>query len=191
MKKHLTLSNLFTWLFVAAIAAMFIFPTFKATVIRGFMKVGLFQPSVQRSKAAQNYNRVENATFVDEQGREISAADLRGKIVFVNFWATWCPPCIAEMPSIQKLYDQFKGNESFVFLLVDVDHQPQKSREFLRARGMDLPLYFPGTGIERSLYSGSLPTTAVIDKNGNIVFHETGANDFSNTKFAEFLKSLR
>lgn len=190
MKKHLTLSNLFTLLFVIFIAAMLISPNFKATVLRGLMQIGLFQPSVNKPEPDASFNKVTSTTFVSADGRETDLLDLNGKVVFINFWATWCPPCIAEMPMIQKLHDQFKHNDKYVFMMVDMDANLPKSVKFMEEKGYHLPVYLPHSAISKSLYRGSLPTTVVIDTHGNIRFYSTGANDFTNKKFTEFMRNL-
>src|SRR5690606_3035773 len=63
-----------------------------------------------------------DVAFKDKDGKTVSLKSLKGKVVFINFWATWCPPCIHEMPSINELKKTFKGNDNIVFLMVDVDN---------------------------------------------------------------------
>src|SRR5690606_16508266 len=66
-------------------------------------------------------------TFMDEDGKKVSLESLKGKVVFINFWATWCPPCIHEMPSINKLKQSFDADDEIIFLMVDVDGKLDKS----------------------------------------------------------------
>lgn len=191
-KKYFTPSNITTWVLVAFIAAMLIFPGVKATMIRGLMTVGLFQPKVPpvEETIKLNTSSLPQLHLSDTKGQVINTADQNGKVIFINFWATWCPPCIAEMPSIQSLYDHFKDNPEVSFLLIDVDNDPQKSVEFMNKRGWTLPVYFPAGNIPSSYFTGTLPTTVILDKAGNIAFKHSGTADYSSKKFLKFMENL-
>ena len=191
-KKYFTFSNILTWLFVVFIASMLIFPGVKAGVIRGLMTVGLFQPKIPAIDESANTGKTAGPSLFlsDTKGQSIDIADLRGKVLFINFWATWCPPCIAEMPSIETLYEHFKENENVVFLMVDADNDPQKSMEFMKKNGWTLPVYFPGGNIPSDYYTGTLPTTVIVDKEGRITFKHSGTADYSNQKFKNYLIEL-
>ena len=193
-KKKLR-SNIFTGVLVAFVIAMFVFPSFKGTVMQGLMKVGLFQPSIPKS--SQETSLAEFSSTQDEQvllennnGEVVQLASLKGQVVFVNFWATWCPPCIAEMPTIQKMYDEFKGNDKFEVLMVDVDNKRDKSQNFMDKRKFDLPLYTPVSPIPTSYLGGAIPTTLVLNKYGQVVFKHEGMGNFSSKKFIKFLYDL-
>src|SRR5690606_9816177 len=149
LKKQLTVSNLVNVLLVAFVLVMLFVPSFNGVVMQGMMKIGLFQPDVPEGKTEQlkssfAANSIEqDVLFKNMDGEVIELADQKGKVVFINFWATWCPPCIAEMPSIQSLYNEFKGNEKVMFLMVDVDNKPEKSQKFMDKRKFDMPVYTP------------------------------------------------
>lgn len=128
--------------------------------------------------------------FKNEKGVVVRLADLKGKVVFINFWATWCPPCIEEMPSIQTLYNKFKDNNHVVFLLVDVDNNIEKASKFLRERKLDIPLNVPNSEIPTSFLAGAIPTTVILDKSGNIDVRMEGGKDYSTPAYAEALQSL-
>ena len=107
-------------------------------------------------------------------GRVLNLADLRGKVVLVNFWATWCPYCRHEMPAMQHFYRDYK-NKGFEMLALSQDDDALKVVEFLRAEGYDFPVAMdmPGTG---SAFGGvsKLPTSFVIDKHGMVRKKVTG-----------------
>ncbi|MEO7317251.1 MAG: TlpA disulfide reductase family protein [Ginsengibacter sp.] len=191
-KKHFTLSNITTWLFVAFIASMLIFPGVKAGVIRGLMTVGLFQPKIPTVDENESIKKIAGPSFVlsDQKGQSVDIADLKGKVLFINFWATWCPPCIAEMPSIETLFSNFKENENVVFLMIDADNNPQKSIEFMKKNKWTLPVYFPAGNIPNDYFTGTLPTTVIMDKNGNITYNHSGTADYSSQKFKNYLEEL-
>ena len=88
---------------------------------------------------------------------------LKGKVVFINYWATWCPPCIAEMPSLQKLYSEYKDKAVFLFVAND---EPDKVGYFMREKGFNFPVYFQVSEPAEELRSKSLPTTFIINSEG-------------------------
>lgn len=194
-KKHFTLSNLFTTILIVFVLAMLIKPNFKGYVIQNLMKVGLFQPKIPASAETmlvetESSLETENILFKSINGEIIDLKDQSGKVVFINFWATWCPPCIAEMPTIQKLYTHFKDDDRILFLLVDVDNKPDRSQKFMDKRKFDLPVYTAVSAIPHILLTGAIPTTVVLNKNRKIVFKHEGTADYSNEEFINYIKEL-
>ncbi|MFB5946462.1 TlpA family protein disulfide reductase [Albibacterium profundi] len=196
LKDKISLSNIFTGVLVIFVLAMLFSPDFKGLVTQNLMKVGLFQPDVPNGSSEEmaagisaNENN-EEILFKDPAGYVIELSDQKGKVVFINFWATWCPPCIAEMPSINKLYSELKDNDKVVFMMVDVDNNRGKSEKFMEKRDFDLPVYTPASSIPSSYMSGAIPTTLVLNKYGKVVFKHEGMGDFSNNEFKEFLTKL-
>ena len=195
-KKWLTRSNLITALMLFFVLAMIISPQFKAIIIQGLMKIGLFQPAIPQQSDQAGSSLVSSSEvggemiFKDENGKTINLSDLKGKVVFINFWATWCPPCIAEMPSINKLSEKFKDNSDVVFLMVDMDANMKKSQKFIQKHGYSLKVYIPASQISPEYFAGALPTTLLFDKSGKLVFKHEGGADYSNTEFEKFLNSL-
>ena len=196
LKKKVTFSNLFTGILVVFVVAMLFSPDFKGLVIQNLMKIGLFQPSVPNGPTDKLAAEIgagtqgEEILFKNMKGEVIELADQKGKVVFINFWATWCPPCIAEMPAINKLYSNFEENEKVMFLMVDVDNSPAKSQKFMDKRKFDLPVYTPASPIPPSYLGGAIPTTLVLNKYGKVVFKHEGMGDFSNEEFKIFISQL-
>lgn len=172
------------------IVAMFVNPQIKGTIIQGFMKVGLFQPSVSDQKIIVNESENSTIQFKDQNGNIINLNDLKGKVVFINFWATWCPPCVAEMPSIQQFYTQNKSNKNLVFLIVDADNNLPKSLNFMKKNKYNLPLYTQASEIPSSYLGESIPVTVVLNKKGEIAFRHEGGADYSNVDFQKFISKL-
>lgn len=193
-KKWLSWSNISTVAMLVFIIAMLVNPDIKAYVIQGLMKVGLFQPSIPSEDITAKQVNLEDATpdaiFTDSNDQRVQLSNLRGKVVFINFWATWCPPCIAEMPSINNLYKKYKSNKNIVFLMVDADGDLKKSLNFMRKRDFDLPVYIPASAIPESLFETSLPTTVVLNKKGQAVFRHEGSADYQNASFIKFIDEL-
>lgn len=160
-------------------------PPVRAFFTRQILKTGLFSPKI--SDNAEELK--QDLLLKDINGKLISLKELEGKVVFINFWATWCPPCIAEMPSIQKLYDETQGL-NVVFAMVDVDNDQDKALKFLEKGNFTLPLYHPSSSISDQLFEGSLPTTIVLNKKGQIVLKQQGMSDYADKKFIDKIKSL-
>jgi len=111
----------------------------------------------------------------------------KGKVTFLSYWATWCPPCIAEMPSIQLLYNDYKDEVNFVLL---TNEESQVAQVFLDKKGYQLPVFRPQLKAPELLYSTSIPTNYIIDQKGKIVVKETGAADWNSESIRETLDKL-
>lgn len=111
----------------------------------------------------------------------------KGKVVFVNLWATWCPPCVAEMPSIQELYASY--GSQVVFLCIAQD-DPDKVKAYMKKNKFTFPVYYQKSKSPKELDSDRIPTTFVLDKEGNIVIEKTGAADWNSTTTIELLDKL-
>ncbi|MES3019052.1 MAG: TlpA disulfide reductase family protein [Bacteroidota bacterium] len=193
-QKWITFSNISTLLMMLVVVAMIFRPDFKAVIIQGLMRIGLFQPDLKAntkltSPTNQRYS-TDSVSFLYETGEKVRLGDLKGKVVFINFWASWCPPCLAEMPSIDKLAAKYKGIKGIEFLTVDVDGDISSSKAFMKKHRYNLPVAILASKIPKDYFSGSLPTTVIINKTGQIVFRQTGAADYSNPKISAFIERL-
>lgn len=126
--------------------------------------------------------------LVDASENEVLFSQFEGKVVFVNNWASWCPPCIAEMPSIQQLKDKVSGEEDIVFVMVSFDQNPGKARSFIEKRTFDFDIYFPGA--DYPFMTSSIPATFILDKSGKVVSQHIGMADYSGDEVANQLKQL-
>lgn len=129
---------------------------------------GMVSEENQQTLSDQDYYWVLGT----ERGEPYYFSEHRDQVVFLNFWATWCGPCIAELPEIQRAYDTF-GHE-VNFLLV-TNQQPSVVEPFLKERGYDLPVYYMGTSVPEVFRSDRIPTTYIISREGKIVSEKTGA----------------
>jgi thiol-disulfide isomerase/thioredoxin len=164
-------------LWIVFILLLFIPQTGKP--IRVFISRTLaFSPSVQSvhdRQILENYQwrlRKINGEIVDFE-------TIKGKKIIVNFWATWCPPCIAEMPSFQTLYDDY--NRKAVFLFVS-NEEHSVLKKFMTKYDLDLPIYQAINDNPKALDSNSLPTTFLMDENGNILIKKVGAANWNSEK---------
>jgi len=191
MKKILTLKNIANLIFIGLLLIIVFVPSAKAVVMQGLMGVGLFKPDTSKGNKQVISTSLAGIRFKDKTGKTLDLGNLKGKVVFLNFWATWCPPCLAEMPSIDKLYEKFKDDDNFVFIFVDADSDLLKAQKFMDRRKYRLPLYEVASEIPESIFKGSLPTTVVIDKQGRISYNEEGAANYNDAKFSTFMTQLR
>lgn len=119
--------------------------------------------------------------------REINFSQSQGKVTVVNFWATWCPPCVAEMPSFQKLYNDYGATVDFYFV---TSEEPEKVQRFLDKNDYSLPTYLQFYEAPAQMQSRALPTTYVITKDGDIVVNETGTANWNSDKMRNLLDRL-
>lgn len=128
-----------------------------------------------------------NWELEDLEQRNFNMESQQGEVILVNFWATWCPPCVAEMPSMQELYGDYGDKVSFMFV---TDDTPEKVVNFLKKRNFDLPVYYSRSQQPKMLSSKLLPTTYIINRSGKIVVVETGAADWNSPKTRKLLDEL-
>lgn len=121
------------------------------------------------------------------KGEKYNFASSKGKVVLVNFWATWCPPCVAEMPEFQKLYDTYKKKVDFYFITTDPKN---KVIPFLQKKDLQLPVYHAISHPPKPIDGFSLPTTYLIDKKGDIVIDKTGAARWNSKKTRTLINTL-
>jgi cytochrome c biogenesis protein CcmG/thiol:disulfide interchange protein DsbE len=127
----------------------------------------------------------------DLKGDEISLASLRGKVVFLNVWATWCAPCREEMPSIESLYNDFKVNKDFVVLAVSQDTDGSAVRPFIEQNHLQFTVLLdPRNEVGERYDVNGIPETFIIGRDGRIVAHHVGPYDWSNADIREALQEL-
>jgi len=119
-------------------------------------------------------------TLEDMDAKKFSLKDYRGKVVLLNFWATWCPPCRREMPSMERLHQKFKGRD-FVVLALNQMEDGDQVFTFTGDLGVELsfPIVFDkDSSVSRAYGVMGLPTTYLIDKKGNVRFRAIGGREF-------------
>ncbi len=157
----------------------------------GLMALGFFKPDIPPLKDRQNLNPAPAMLARSLQGNTVNLQQEKGKVIFVNFWATWCPPCLAELPSINGLYQKVKNNPNILFVTVDVDNNLEKSTQFIREKGYDLPVYGGDPiHVPDKLYENGIPTTLVIDKKGDVVFTHFNRANYDSDEFEQFIIGL-
>lgn len=105
-------------------------------------------------------------------GEPIYISDIRGAVIFLNFWATWCSPCVAELPEIQKAYEKYGHEVAFILI---ANQEPAVVEEFMEKHRYNFPVFYPGPSIPEVFQASSIPTTFIISSDGKIVTKKTGA----------------
>ncbi len=130
-------------------------------------------------------------TIKDLQGNKVTFDQFKGKVVFLNLWATWCGPCRAEMAGIQQLYEKVdKSKVTFIMLSLDKDSDHAKIVDYVQKKAFTFNVYQPSGYLPTQLKVPSIPTTFVISKEGKIVRKEVGSMRYDTTKFQNFLEEL-
>lgn len=189
--KKWMLDNISTVVLTVVFIIILVNPDAKAWLMRQVASTGVLNSSISEpEKKPGTPAAYTDLILKNEEGSFIDASHLKNKVVFINFWASWCPPCRAEFPSVEKLYNQYKANPDIIFLTVNLDDNPALGKTYLKEKGFTVPFITPAGHIPEALYSGSLPTTVVIDKNGEIRLHHTGVADYSKDSFYQQIDSL-
>lgn len=128
--------------------------------------------------------------LIDQNGEIVNAFDLKGKTIFMNIWATWCPPCVAEMPSINSLYQDFKDNDQVAFVMISQDNEFEKAIKWIERKELDLPIYQLRTRLPEIYETGVVPSTFVISPTGKIVAKKTGLANYDTNKYRKLLSDL-
>ena len=209
MKKN---KNRNTWIQygILAVVAITLYATGLHTEVigfaqRGLLATGLMNPEVEEMaqvRSTENENSHESETIenpatpadfnlklIDREGNIKSLKEFKGKVIFMNMWATWCPPCIAEMPSIDKLHEEM--GDDVVFVMLSLDQDFEKAKAFDKRKGYNLPIYSSGSNLPEMYKSSAIPTTYVIDADGNLALTHIGMANYSDPEFKEFLNSLK
>ena len=136
--------------------------------------------------------KIETQNFIlpDLNGKQVSLADYRGKIVLLNFWASWCLPCRAEMPSMEKLYNKFK-NSAFTILAVNLGETVKQVKAFKESYSLNFPILLDADSSVGSIYGAiSIPTSYLIDRDGYMIGGALGPRDWASAEAFELINSL-
>ncbi len=164
---------------------------FPLLVVFGLILVYMLQNPYHREIESLTDGRAApDFVLNDLQGKEVRLSDYRGKLVFLNFWATWCPPCREEMPSMESLYSRFK-DRPFQMLTVSIDDDPEQVERFRKAFGYTFPMLFDQDKRVASLYQTTgVPETFLIGPDGTIIYKVIGPYDWENPDTLESIQKI-
>ncbi|MGD0884490.1 MAG: TlpA disulfide reductase family protein [Thermodesulfovibrionales bacterium] len=127
-------------------------------------------------------------TLNDIQGRSVSLSSLQGKVVLITFWATWCPPCREEMPSLNELYKKYR-NQGLIVLAVSTDRSVSGIKDFLSKHPVDFEILLgPDTQTSRQFRVFSLPTSFLLDKSGVVMKRYLGEEQWDSPEIRNEIK---
>ena len=181
MKKYLTPGNI---LFYALLIAMLV-PTSRKFIQVNLLRVLSFAPNMEES-SDQVYDDSELQMYlINESGERTDLSSLSNKALFVNIWATWCPPCIAEMPSIDELYERTSDDIAFI---VASGEPIDKISAFKKKNGYSFPVYqIAGPLPEIMTRTNSIPSTYIFSKDRKLIVNHTGGKNWAKESFIKEL----
>ncbi|UOQ78908.1 TlpA family protein disulfide reductase [Hymenobacter sp. 5516J-16] len=163
-------------------------------VQRGLLATGLWRPTLpapapmpRAQPTAGTYPH--NVPLLTLDGKPANLRDLQGKVLLVNLWASWCPPCVAEMPGLQKLYNQV-DKRKVAFVMISFDQNPEKARRLMARKGYTFSAYFPAAPLPPAFESESIPTTIIVGPDGQIAARHEGMADYDTPEFRAALEKL-
>jgi len=171
--------------------AVFIFVAVTVLVIILSLKLNNSSFEFSNQVAIENNLPAPDFSFPGLDGKMVSLSDYKGKVVLINVWATWCPPCVDEMPSMEKLYQNFKG-ENFEILAVSIDEAGLKAvAPFMKKTNLTFPALIDSEGTIKTVYGiTAIPESFIIDKQGFLIKKIVGPVDWATSPIYRFFSDL-
>ena len=126
----------------------------------------------------------------DAAGHQLDLAAFKGKKVFVNLWATWCPPCRAEMPSINKLY-QAADKEKVQFVMLSLDNDFETAKTYVREKSLELPVFYPAADLPPLFTVNGIPTTFIFNEEGQLIAQHEGSQDYNTAEYRQLFGAAK
>jgi thiol-disulfide isomerase/thioredoxin len=163
-------------------------PFSRKFVATGMNKLTMHRPAIIREASQVSLLDADyDWTLMDIEGSPVSFSEFKGEVVFLSIWATWCPPCRAEMPNIQHLYEQYGDRVSFVLASQE---DPETILRFMEDQGYSMPVYRLVQNPPAKLSTSSIPTSFLISPEGKIQVRKTGAARWDGKFFTAYLDEL-
>lgn len=159
----------------------------KKSTLLSFLFIGLLACGKKESASTEGSDKlIDKIKLSDLNGTPIDLSEYKGKTLIINFWATWCRPCVKEMPSFEKAKAKFDENE-VVFLFAS-DEEAERIRNFSAKNNLDLN-FVQVTNLEE-LQIQALPTTYILDATGALAFSETGGRNWDDVAMIERINQI-
>lgn len=143
--------------------------------------------AVSTSSNTAAIQSLPNFRVVDASGAVRDLSSIQGKKIFVNLWASWCPPCRHEMPSIEKLYKSVDTSKT-VFIMLALDNDFETSKKYVKSKKLDLPVYYPAENLPPLFNVQGIPATFIFNENHELVEAVEGSADYDTEKYRALLK---
>lgn len=168
---------------IALVAVVFLFPSVQTKLKELFLPVAAIESAVTLKD--EDYD-------VQLKGINVPSTNLKNlkgnKLVFLNFWGTWCAPCREEWPTIQNLYEARKDKIDFV--LIAMQDKEEDVVKFMKEKGYTAPVYIAQSPVSKNILPKSFPTTFLLDKNGRILLKEDASKDWNSKSVNDFIDNV-
>ncbi len=163
------------------------------TVLQSYVQRGMLLSGILVRDAELGGMPISRANYsiplIDMDGEPVDMAEWKGKTIFINIWATWCAPCLAEMPVIHDLYKHVAG-QNIEFAMLSSDESLETARVFIEKKGYTFPVYMLRAGLPEPYLTNTIPTTYVISPDGDVVMRHTGMFNYNSEEFRDFLTGV-
>lgn len=183
-----TISNILFFGFIIFLFTPFGLGT-RAKLTQGvaYVKTLVFSPAVENLQERVSLDTYNVSLKGIVSAKDTNLESLKGEVIFINYWATWCPPCIAEMPMIKSLYADYNDKIKFLFI---TDEDEAKINRFYTKNNYNFPTYNLKSKLPEQINYTTLPTTYILDKNGKVALLEHGAANWNSGKIRKLLDDL-
>ena len=155
-----------------------------AFIIAPIVTAGSLMTKVRGDSNAANF------TLMSAHGQDISLSDYRGKFVLLNFWATWCPPCVKEMPALNVLHNKFKKHNNLRVVAVHAGPALATVKNFLKNNPVDYDVVIDKNMSLSNWQVSGLPTTFLINPDGKVIYKATGERDWDSEEMIKFIQAI-
>jgi len=191
-RSHSRARTLVDWAVLVGVI-LFLTQTAPGAVVRGYLQTavlwtGLFRPDVESPDITLPRAQLD-VPVAHLDGTSASLEPLSGKVIFLNVWASWCAPCMAELPFIERLYNDI-ADDRIAFAMLSVDDSREAAARLIAGRGYTFPVYFLDGPLPAPYSRAVVPTTYVIDPDGRLAMIHTGMANYDSDRFRAFLVDL-
>jgi peroxiredoxin len=142
------------------------------------------------ASAAASRGPAPDFTLTTQDGQTLSLSDLKGQVVMINFWATWCGPCRKEMPLLDAIYQRY-NRLGFTLLGVNVEEDPSGADEYLAETPVSFPILYDRSNSVSKLYDvNAMPSTVIVDREGNVRFLHKGYQPGYENEYQDQIRAL-
>ena len=149
------------------------------------------RPPANGANAITSLSSISKLDVFTREGKTVNLSKLKGKVVLVHFWATWCPPCVEELPELNAFWAKFRSNPDIALYSVSVDDSWQAIDDFRKKTPFDLPEYRdPGAKTAHKFGTAKFPETYIANRNGRILYHLSEAIDWDSAEVTQNVQAL-
>ncbi len=181
--------NVIPWLASAGLGILLLTACTSGTNKETALNAEVRQTTSDQNSAEASHEAVSLPHFAvqDINGKTINLQDLKGKKLFINLWASWCPPCRREMPSIEKLAGSTDTNQ-VAFVMLSLDDNFEKAKRFIKNQKLTLPIYYPAENLPALFNTDGIPVTFIFNEKGELIQRIDGGDNYDTDVYRTLLK---